>query len=131
MTKQAIVTELAPAAIGPYSQAIRANGFLFTSGQIPLHPATGQVVTGGIVEQTNQVLDNLAAVLSAGGCGWADVVSTNIYVTSLVHFGTVNELYAARFTQGPPPARATVEVPALPKGVLIEIAAIALVPAAA
>lgn len=131
MEKQAIATTAAPAAIGPYSQAILARGFLFTSGQIPLDPATGEVVAGGIEAQTERTLDNLEAVLRAGGCGWGDIVQCQIFVTSLAHFATVNELYGRRFTAGPPPARFTVEVPALPKGVLIEIAATAVVPTAA
>ncbi len=128
--KTTVSTPLAPAAIGPYSQAVSANGFLFTSGQIPLDPSTGVVVSGGIDEQTNRTLDNLEAVLAAGGSSLAAVVQTNIYVTSLSHFARVNELYAARFGPGPYPARITVEVPALPKGVLIEISAIALIESA-
>lgn len=131
MSKQAIATDAAPAAIGPYSQAILANGFLYTSGQIPLDPASGLVVEGGIEAQTERTLDNLAAVLAAGGCGWTDIVQCQIFVTSLRHFATVNEIYGRRFSAGPPPARVTVEVPALPKGVLIEIAAVAVVPSAA
>ncbi len=136
MSKKAIATERAPAAIGPYSQAILAtgasgNGFLYTSGQIPLDPTTGLVVEGGIVEQTERTLENLEAVLAAGGCGWGDIVQCQIFVTSLQHFATVNEIYGRRFTAGPPPARITVEVPALPRGVLIEIAAVAVVPSAA
>lgn len=123
--KTIVSTPDAPAAIGPYSQGVIANGLLFTSGQIPLDPQTGAVVSGGIDEQTIRTLDNLEAVIRAAGLSLADVVQTNIYVTSLAHFARVNELYAARFGSGPYPARITVEVPALPKGVLIEISAVA------
>jgi reactive intermediate/imine deaminase len=121
---QPITTKDAPAAIGPYSQAMRAGGLLFLSGQIPLDPATGQIVPGDVAAQAERVLKNIEAVLAAGGCALADVVRTTIYLVDLAHFATVNEVYARFF--GPPcPARVTVQVSALPRGSLIEIDAIA------
>ncbi len=125
---QAIVSSDAPAAIGPYSQAVRAGDFVFLSGQIPLDPKTGALVTGSIAEQTERVLDNLGAVLGAAGCTFEDVVRTTIYVVDLGDFQVVNETYAKRFTTMLP-ARATVQVAALPKGARVEIDAIARVPA--
>ena len=110
-----IATEDAPAAIGPYSQAVKSGSLLFLSGQIPLDPRTGAMVPGGIVEQTERVLDNLAAVLAAGGATFANVVRTTIYLTDLGDFAKVNEAYGKRFAANPP-ARATVQVAALPKG---------------
>jgi reactive intermediate/imine deaminase len=121
---QPISTKDAPAAIGPYSQAIRAAGLLFLSGQIPLDPATGQLVPGDVAAQTERVLKNLEAILVAGGCTFGDVVRTTIYLVDLAHFATVNEIYA-RFFQAPHPARVTVQVSALPRGSLVEIDAIA------
>jgi 2-iminobutanoate/2-iminopropanoate deaminase len=120
-----IKSEQAPAAIGPYSQAVEANGFVFASGQIGIDPKSGAVVSGGIAAETKQVLANLDAVLAAAGCTFADVVKTTIYLTSLGDFAVVNGLYGERFT-GPPPARATVEVSALPRGVMVEIDAVAV-----
>jgi 2-iminobutanoate/2-iminopropanoate deaminase len=119
------VTSLsAPAAIGPYSQAIDAGDFVFLSGQVPIDPKTGDLVTGDIAVQTERVLDNLGAVLEAAGCSFADVVKTTIYLTDLGDFQTVNATYAKRFSSAPP-ARATVQVAALPKGARVEIDAIA------
>ena len=115
-----IQTEDAPAAIGPYSQAIRAGNIIFNSGQIPLDPVSGKLVPGGIEEQTRQVLANMRAILSSEGCGFSDIVKTTIYLTNLDDFATVNEIYGQCFS-GLPPARACVEVSALPKGALIEI----------
>jgi len=120
MNKEKIVTENAPVAIGPYSQAIRAGGLVFFSGQIPLDPSTGQLVGGGIVPQTEQVLRNMQAMLEAAGLEPADVVKTTIYLADLGDFPVVNELYAELFVD-PAPARATVGVAALPKGAAIEI----------
>ncbi|PLY02976.1 MAG: reactive intermediate/imine deaminase [Desulfuromonas sp.] len=120
MNKEKIVTENAPVAIGPYSQAIRAGGLVFFSGQIPLDPSTGQLVGGGIVPQTEQVLRNMLAMLEAAGLEPADVVKTTIYLADLGDFPVVNELYAELFVD-PAPARATVGVAALPKGAAIEI----------
>jgi 2-iminobutanoate/2-iminopropanoate deaminase len=123
---KAISTADAPAAIGPYSQAIHAGDLVFLSGQVPLDPKTGELVTGDIATQTERVLDNLAAVLAAAGCGFGDVVKTTIYLVDLGDFQAVNQTYAKRFTAAPP-ARATVQVSALPKGARVEIDAIARV----
>jgi 2-iminobutanoate/2-iminopropanoate deaminase len=117
----------APSAIGPYSQAIDAGGFVFLSGQVPIDPATGNLVSGDIAAQTERVLDNLAAVLEAAGCAFSDVVKTTIYLVDLGDFQTVNTTYAKRFVAAPP-ARATVQVVALPKGARVEIDAIAKKP---
>jgi len=127
MTRQVISTEGAPAAIGPYSQAILVTSgrTLYCSGQIPLDPATGAVVVGDIEVQTRRVLDNLAAVLSAAGMGFGHVVRCGIFLADLGDFGTVNRLYGERFETAPP-ARSTVQVAGLPKGVLVEIDAIAV-----
>lgn len=129
MTKDAIVTKDAPGAIGPYSQALRAGEVVFLSGQIPLDPATGQLVAGDIGVQTQRVMDNLRAVLTAAGCSFRDVVRTTIYLTDLGHFGKVNEVYGACF-EAPFPARATVQVAALPRGAQVEIDMIASHPTA-
>ena len=122
--KQPISTKSAPAAIGPYSQAIRAGGFVFLSGQIPLDPVSGQIVEGDIGAQTERVMKNLAAVLEAAGCTFDDVVRTTIFLTTLGDFQAVNETYG-RYFGAVPPARATVQVAALPRGVKVEIDAIA------
>jgi 2-iminobutanoate/2-iminopropanoate deaminase len=114
----------APSAIGPYSQAIDAGGFVFLSGQVPIDPKTGELVQGDIAVQTDRVLDNLAAVLEAAGCAFGDVVKTTIYLLDMNDFQAVNTTYAKRFTSAPP-ARATVQVSALPKGARVEIDAIA------
>lgn len=127
MTLQAIQTAAAPAAIGPYSQAVLAGGQLYISGQIPLDPATGQVVAGGIAEQTRQVMQNLAAVLAAAGVDFSRVVKTTIYLTDLSDFAVVNGIYGEYFSEIFP-ARATVQVAALPKGVAVEIDGIASMP---
>lgn len=121
----AIVTKNAPAAIGPYSQAVLHGNMVFLSGQIPLDPATGQLVKGSITDETARVLDNLAAVLEAAGCTFANVVRTTIYLTDLADFQAVNEAYGQRFS-GTFPARATVQVAALPRGARVEIDAIAV-----
>jgi 2-iminobutanoate/2-iminopropanoate deaminase len=126
---QAIATKTAPAAIGPYSQAVRASGFVFLSGQIPLDPGTGKMIEGGIVEQTERVLDNLSAVLQAGGLTFDHVARTTIYLTDLEDFQKVNEIYGKRFAKSPQPARSTVQVAALPRGAKVEIDAIAVMPA--
>jgi reactive intermediate/imine deaminase len=122
--KQAISTKDAPGAIGPYSQAVKSGDLLFLSGQIPLDPATGQLVTGDIVAQTRRVMDNLRAVLGAAGCTFSDVVRTTIYLVDLGHFAAVNETYGSYF-EAPYPARATVQVAALPKAAQVEIDVIA------
>jgi 2-iminobutanoate/2-iminopropanoate deaminase len=122
----AIISQQAPAPIGPYSQAIRAGDFLFLSGQIPLSPATGEVVGSTAAEQAQQVLVNLRAVLEAAGASVADVVKTTIFLVDLADFSAVNEIYGQTFgLQGPAPARSTVQVSALPRGVRVEIEAIA------
>ena len=124
MTKQTISSNSAPKAIGPYSQAVRAGQLLFVSGQVPLDPATGQMVAGGIAEQTRRVLDNLGAVLSAGGRSFADVVRTTIFLADMDDFAAVNEIYGQYFSE-PYPARATVQVARLPKDARVEIDVIA------
>ncbi len=122
--KQAISTKDAPGAIGPYSQAVKSGDLLLLSGQIPLDPATGQLVDGDITAQTKRVMENLRAVLAAAGCTFADVVRTTIYLADLGHFTAVNETYGSYF-EAPYPARATVQVAALPKGAQVEIDVIA------
>jgi reactive intermediate/imine deaminase len=123
MTRRTIKTAAAPAAIGPYSQAVRVGETVFLSGQIPLDPASGEVVEGDFEVLVNRVFDNLAAVAAAAGGSLNDIVKLNIFLTDLGQFGVVNELMAARFAE-PYPARATVEVSALPKGVPVEMDAI-------
>lgn len=121
---KAISTPQAPAAIGPYSQAIQSGDLVFLSGQVPIDPATGELVVGDIAAQTERVLENLGAVLAAAGCTFGDVVKTTIYLVDLGDFQVVNQTYAKRFAAAPP-ARATVQVSALPKGARVEIDAIA------
>jgi 2-iminobutanoate/2-iminopropanoate deaminase len=123
--KQIVSTSGAPAAIGPYSQAVRANGFVFLSGQIPLDPASGKMIEGGIEEQTRRVMANLGAVLEAAGSSFERVVRTTIYLVDLADFTKVNEIYGAHFPKDPP-ARATVQVAALPRGAKIEVDLVAL-----
>jgi 2-iminobutanoate/2-iminopropanoate deaminase len=123
--REVISTPNAPGAIGPYSQAIRANGFLFCSGQIALDPATGQIAATDVEGQTRQVMRNIQNLLAAAGAGFADVVKTTIFLKSMNDFPKVNEIYGSFFT-GAPPARSTVEVSRLPKDVLVEIEVIAL-----
>jgi 2-iminobutanoate/2-iminopropanoate deaminase len=123
--RQVIATPNAPRAIGPYSQAIEANGFIFVSGQIPLDPATQQIVEGGVAEQTERVLNNLEAILKAAGSGLDKVVRTGVYLKDMGEFAAMNEVYARFFPQSAP-ARSTVEVARLPRDVRIEIDVIAL-----
>ena len=130
MQRTAIATPQAPAAIGPYSQAVRIGNLVFTSGQIPLDPATGQLVTGDLTAETRRVLDNLAAVLDAAGASFDDVAKTTIFLTDLADFAAVNALYAERF-RGPPPARSTVQVARLPRDARVEIEMIAVLGGAA
>ena len=127
MRKQIIHTTDAPQAIGPYSQAVRVDNLVFLSGQIPIDPASGNIVEGDITVQTRRVMDNLGAVLRAAGASFAEVVKTTIFLADLGHFTKMNEVYGGYFTSEPP-ARATVQVGALPRGVLIEIDMIAHVP---
>jgi 2-iminobutanoate/2-iminopropanoate deaminase len=123
--KKIISTSEAPAAIGPYSQAVRSGNFLFCSGQIPLDPKSGQIVSGDIATQTRRVLDNVEAVLKAEGLTFENIVKTTIFLTDLGDFQTVNEIYGSYFKQQPP-ARSTVQVSALPKGAKVEIEVIAV-----
>ena len=122
---ESIQTDRAPQAIGPYSQAIKANGFIFASGQIPLDPATMRVVEGGIEEQTGRVLDNLKAVLEAAGSSLDRVVKTTVYLADMGEFAAMNEIYA-RYFGATKPARATVQVARLPRDVKVEIDVVAL-----
>ena len=119
-----IETTTAPAASGPYSQAVRAGDYLFCSGQIPLLPESGEIVAGGVAAQTRQVLDNLVQVLAAAGVDFSSVVKTTIYLADMADFAVVNEVYA-EYCVSIAPARATVQVAALPKGALVEIDAVA------
>ena len=120
-----VATDDAPKAIGPYSQGIKANGFVYTSGQIPLDPATGDLVGGSFEDQVHRVFANLKAILAAAGTDFSRVVKATVYVTDLGNFGTLNSIYASYFGDHKP-ARTTVEVPALPKGATVEIDLIAL-----
>jgi 2-iminobutanoate/2-iminopropanoate deaminase len=122
-------TEQAPAAIGPYSQGVIANGFLYTAGQIALDPGSGQVIAGDVVAQTEQVFRNLGAILGAAGAAWQDVVKATVFLMDMRDFPRVNEVYA-RVMGDARPARSTVQVAGLPRGVLVEIDLVALVPAA-
>ncbi len=124
--REIVHTEAAPAAIGPYSQAVKAGGFVFTAGQIPLDPATMKVVEGGVEAQTVRVLENLGAVLTEAGSSFGQVVRCDVFVADLNDFQTVNEVYGRYFTKSPP-ARLTVQVARLPLDVRVEIAAIAVV----
>lgn len=122
--KKVIHTAKAPAAVGPYSQAIASGDFLFCSGQIAIDPATNEVLRGDVKTQTEQVMKNIAAVLEAGGLQFSNIIKTTIFLTDMNDFATVNEIYAKAFPQEPP-ARSTVAVSALPKGVNVEIEVIA------
>ena len=124
MPRTTVSTTHAPAAIGPYSQAIRADGYLFCSGQLGLDPSTGEFVAGDVAAQAEQSLRNLGAVLKAAGLTFSDVVKTTIFLADIADFATVNAVYG-RFVTDPPPARSTVAVAALPKGGRVEIEAIA------
>lgn len=122
--KKIIETKFAPAPVGPYSQAVEANGFLFCSGQIAIDPATNQVLQGGIPEQTELVMKNISAVLREAGLDFSNVIKTTIFLTNMSDFPVVNEIYAKAF-KAIPPARSTVAVAGLPKGVQVEIEVIA------
>lgn len=124
--RDVIATKDAPQAIGPYSQAIRANGFVFTSGQVAIDPANQQVVAGDISAQTDRVMKNLSAILKAAGTGLEKVVRTTVFLKNMGDFAAMNEVYGRYFTSAPP-SRSTVEVARLPKDVLVEIDAVALV----
>jgi 2-iminobutanoate/2-iminopropanoate deaminase len=125
--RDAVHSTGAPKAVGPYSQGIRCGGFLFTSGQIPIDPATGKLVTGGIDAQTKRVLENLRAVLASASATFDDVVKATIYLTDIGDFAAVNTVYASYFG-ATPPARSTVQVAALPLGASVEIDFVARVP---
>jgi len=118
--REAVSTPNAPAAIGPYSQAIKAGGMLFLSGQVPLDPKTGALVAGGIVEQTHQVFKNIGEILKAAGASFDNVVSAGVFLADMNDFSKMNEIYATYFSS-PAPARATVQVARLPKDCLVEI----------
>ena len=120
MKKEIISTDQAPKAIGPYSQGVKAGGFLFLSGAIALDPATGEMCGGGIASETELVMKNIAALLAASGLGFGDVVKTVIYLANMGDFATVNAIYGRHFPEEPP-ARVTVEVQGLPRGALVEI----------
>ena len=126
MQREQVKTEHAPAAIGPYSQAIKTGNFLFAAGQIPLDPATGQVISGDVQVQTERVLENLRAVLTAAGASFETVVKTTVFLKNMSDFAAMNEVYA-RYFVGVAPARSTVAVADLPRGSLVEIECIALV----
>lgn len=125
-TLETVHTDRAPAAIGPYSQAVVAGGFLFTAGQIALDPATGQIVDGDVVAQTERVMKNLGAVLEEAGTTWSRVVKTTVFLQDMADFPKVNEVYG-RVIGDARPARSTVQVAGLPRGVLVEIDAIVAV----
>lgn len=125
MNRKIVSTAAAPKAVGPYSQAVWAGDLLFCAGQIPLDPATGELVPGGVVEQTVRVLENLRAVLASQELGLANIVKTTVFVADLNHFAALNEVYA-RYFAGDFPARSTVQVARLPKDALVEIEAVAV-----
>ena len=127
MSLKIVQTEKAPAAIGPYSQGVVANGFLFTAGQIALDPTTGQIVAGDVRAQTERVMTNLAAVFATVGASWKDVVKTTVFLHDMNDFPIVNEVYGKALADARP-ARSTVQVSALPRGVLVEIDAVVAVP---
>ena len=127
MSLKIVHTDKAPAAIGPYSQGIVANGFLFTAGQIAIDPATGQVVAGNVAAQAERVMTNLAAVIATVGASWSDVVKTTVFLNDMADFPAVNEVYG-RALGDARPARSTVQVAGLPRGVLVEIEAVVAIP---
>ncbi|MEI8356558.1 MAG: RidA family protein [Deltaproteobacteria bacterium] len=125
MAKEIVFTKGAPEAIGPYSQGVKGGGFVFFSGQIPLDPANGQLLTTDVASQAELVMENIAALLEAAGLDFADVVKSTVYLTDLANFAAVNEIYGRRFPLNPP-ARSTVEVKGLPRGAAVEIEVTAL-----
>jgi len=126
MNREVVQTDNAPKAIGPYEQAIKANGFIYTAGQIPIDPKTGNFVEGGITAQTRQVLENLKAVLEAGGSSLDRVVKATVFLKNIADFAAMNDVYA-QYLGGAKPARSTVAVTELPRGALIEIDLVAVV----
>jgi 2-iminobutanoate/2-iminopropanoate deaminase len=129
MRMETIHTDKAPAAIGPYSQAIRSSGFVFVSGQIPIDPQTGEVVSGGFADQARQSLENLKQILIASGTGIEKVVAVDVFMTDIAQFAAFNEVYGTYFSDNKP-ARVVVEVKGLPKGVMVEVKCIAIAPLA-
>jgi 2-iminobutanoate/2-iminopropanoate deaminase len=125
MKKRVIQTDQAPAAIGPYSQAVRVDNFLYTSGQIALDPQSGEFLSGEIEQETERTIENISAILTAGGLSLDNVIKTTVYLTDLSHFARMNHIYEKYFS-GNKPARACVQVAALPKGAKVEIEAIAI-----
>ena len=125
MTRESVQTDNAPKAIGPYQQAIKANGFIYTAGQIPIDPKTGNLVEGDITTQTRQVLENLNAVLAAGGSSFDRVVKATVFLKNMADFAAMNDVYA-QYLGSAKPARSTVAVAELPRGALIEIDLVAL-----
>lgn len=126
LKRKIIATDHAPAAVGPYSQGVQVGDLVYTAGQIPLVPQTGQLVEGDIEAQTRQVMQNLSQVLEAAGSSLADIIKTTIFVTDLADFATINTVYGS-FFQSNPPARSTVQVAALPLGARVEIEAVAVI----
>lgn len=124
MNREIIQTSEAPAAVGPYSQAVKAGGFVFCAGQIPLDPATGELVSGDVTAQTERVLENVKAVLAAAGSSLEQVVKTTVFLQDLADFAAMNAVYARCFPENPP-ARSTIQVAGLPKGALVEIEVVA------
>ena len=125
MQTEKVHTHRAPKPIGPYEQAIKANGFVYIAGQTGLDPASGELVSGGVEPQARQVLDNVTAVLEAAGSSWGKAVKTTIYLTDMGHFGAINAIYEG-YLDSAKPARTTVAVAALPKGALVEVEVVAL-----
>ncbi len=125
MKREAVFTKNAPAAIGPYSQGIKAGGFVYVSGQIPLNPESQEMVTGDIKEQAEQVMKNVGAILEAAGSSFDKVLKTTIFLTDMGHFAAVNEVYGKFFSENPP-ARATIAVAQLPRSAAVEVEAVAL-----
>lgn len=126
--KERVQTDNAPAAIGPYSQAIKAGGFVYTAGQVGIDPEAGKLIEGGITEQTRRALDNLTAILEAAGTSIQNVVKTTVFIMDMGHFAAMNEAYKEYFGGGEPPARSTVQVAGLPLGAIVEIECVALLP---
>lgn len=126
MSKKIVNTDRAPEPVGPYNQSVQAGDIVFLSGQIPLNPQTGELVTDSVEEETHQVMKNLAAVLDANGCTFEDVVSCSVFVKDMEDYGRINEVYSTYFDEKTAPTRALVEVSRLPKDVRVEISAIAM-----
>lgn len=126
MSKKIVNTDKAPAPVGPYNQSVQAGNIVFLSGQIPLDPKTGELVTSSVEEETHQVMKNLGAVLEANGCTFEDVVSCSVFVKDMEHYGLINQVYGTYFDEETAPTRALVEVSRLPKDVRVEISAIAM-----